>query len=172
MVLRCYLSLTCHGCHILMDGKQIGRRERREHQDINKDSLCISPLLRLSHNTQLLTAGFLVVEQMVILGTLTRWFVCLFWISGILERLCWTGLHQLCDCKFTVPKCTVFCEHAQRLTACPFLLNVPVSWTEEWEAFIWKKKKKKPMLWVRPLDWWFIYQSLERWQTVIIGSAD
>lgn len=71
VVLRCYLSLTCHGCHILMDGKQIGRRERREHQDINKASLCISPLLRLSHNTQLLTAGFLVVEQMVILGTLT-----------------------------------------------------------------------------------------------------
>lgn len=29
-VLRCYLSLTCHGCQILMDGKQIGAaRETR-----------------------------------------------------------------------------------------------------------------------------------------------
>lgn len=139
VVLRCYLSLTCHGCHILMDGKQIGRRERRGHQDINKASLCISPLLRLSHNTQLLTAGFLVVEQMVILGTLTCWFVCLFWISGILEKTLlnrsppalWLQIHSAK---------TVFCEHVQRLTACLLFLNVPVSWAEEWEAFIWKKK--------------------------------
>lgn len=51
VVSQCYLSLTCHGCQVLMDGKQIGRRERQEQQDINNASFCILPLLCLSLDT-------------------------------------------------------------------------------------------------------------------------
>lgn len=51
VVLRCYLSLTCQGCQVLIDGKQI---EWRERQDVNNASFWILPLLCLSLLTQLL----------------------------------------------------------------------------------------------------------------------
>lgn len=54
VVLRCYLSLTCQGCQVLMDDKQIGWREEHKHQDINNAFFCSLPLIRLSLHTQLL----------------------------------------------------------------------------------------------------------------------
>lgn len=57
VVLRCYLSLTCRGCQVLMDDKQIGWREEQKHQDMNNASFCILLLVCLSLHTQLQATG-------------------------------------------------------------------------------------------------------------------
>lgn len=57
VVLRCYLSLTCQGCQVLMDGEQIGRRGQQKHRDINSASFGSLLLVCPSLHTQLLAGG-------------------------------------------------------------------------------------------------------------------
>lgn len=71
-VLRCYLSLTCHGCQILMDGKQIGAaRETRApgHKQSSPPHLAIRCVSAATHSC--LTDSLPGAEQMVTRRTFT-----------------------------------------------------------------------------------------------------